>query len=424
MKIWTIAWKDTLIRFRDRNAVLMMIAAPLLISAIIGAAFGGIFSGSSSSTITDIPFIIVNHDEGELGQTFTDLLTTDVPELVDLLEPTEMENLDDARTVVQEGDTRAVLYIPPDFSEAIQRGGGDTATATSPGAGSPATIQLYTDPTATITPSIIRAIVTRIANDFAAGHIAAQTTADHLVEEYIATLGPALADLGTAIASEMQADSRGPAIGLNQIIVGESEDFNPFAFFVPSMGIFFLVFAMMDGTRSILEEDRAGTLDRLVSTPSSHSEILLGKIFGVFLTGLVQFTVYAAFSAILFDVNWGNSISGIAIMTVTTVAAFTSLGAFIAAFARDATQAGIFGSITAMASGALGGNFTSAFNFPPWLDIASKFTINRWGLDGFTDLTLFGLGVKDILPEAGVLVAITIVFFALGLWQFQRRIKR
>jgi cytochrome oxidase assembly protein ShyY1 len=34
------------------------------------------------------------------------------------------------------------------------------------------------------------------------------------------------------------------------------------------------------------------------------------------------------------------------------------------------------------------------------------------------------LGVKDILPEAGVLVAITIVFFALGLWQFQRRIKR
>ena len=413
MKIWTIAWKDTLIRFRDRNALILMLAAPLLISAIIGSAFGGFVSGGGAAPLSDIPLIIVNADEGELGQTFTDLLTTNIPELVELLEPTEMSDLDEARAIVQAGESRAVVYIPANFSASLQ--GDSEATA----------VQLYTDPAATITPNIIRGIVNQIANEFASRRISGQITAEHLTEEYVANLDAALADLGTAIAAELQADEiDSGTISLNRVVLGEANDFNPFAFFVPSMGIFFLVFTMMDGTRSILDEDREGTLDRLVSTPTSHSQILLGKIFGVFLTGILQFVIYVAASRLLFGVNWGSSWTGLALMTLMTVAAFTSLGAFIAAFARDANQANIFGSAIAMLSGALGGNFTSTFNFPAWLDFASKFTVNRWSIDGFVDLTLFNLGLSAVLPEIGVLLTITAVFFALGLWQFQRRIAR
>jgi ABC-2 type transport system permease protein len=416
MKIWTIAWKDTLIRFRDRNAVIMMIAAPLLISAIIGSAFGGFVSGNGDVPLADIPLIVVNEDEGELGQTFTDLLTADIPELVELLEPTLMDNLDEARAIVQTGDSRAVVYIPPDFSERLQSQAADVGSTA---------VTLYTDPTATITPNIIRAVVTQIVNEFASRRISGQITAEHLTEEYPATLGAGLADLGTAIATELQSEETASGrINLNRHVLGEAQDINPFAFFVPSMGIFFLVFAMMDGTRSILEEDREGTLNRLLSTPTSHSQILLGKIFGVFLTGLVQFTIYVVASRLLFNVNWGHSIVGLVLMTLTTVGAFTSLGAFIAAFARDVNQANIFGSVVALISGALGGNFTSPFNFPEWLNVLSRLTVNRWSIDGFADLTLFQLGLSDVLPEIGVLLAIAAVFFALGLWQFQRRIAR
>ncbi|MCB8942668.1 MAG: ABC transporter permease [Ardenticatenaceae bacterium] len=416
MKIWTIAWKDTQIRFRDRNAVILMIIAPLLLSAIIGSAFGGFVSGGNDAPLADIPLIIVNEDEGELGQTFTNLLTADIPELVDLLEPTEMDNLGEARAIVQAGDSRAVVYIPADFSERVQS---QTAEVGS------TAVRLYTDPAATITPNIIRAVVTQIVNEFVSRRISAQITAEYLSQEYAATLGPAMANLGTVIAAELQAEqAAGDRLSLNRQVLGEANNVNPFAFFVPSMGIFFLVFAMMDGTRSILEEDREGTLDRLISTPTSHSQILLGKILGVFLTGLVQFTVYVVASRLLFNVNWGHSLVGLVLLTVTTVSAFTSLGAFLAAFARDANQANIFGSVVALVSGALGGNFTSPFNFPDWLNVLSRFTVNRWSIDGFADLTLFQLDLVDVLPEIGVLLAITAVFFALGLWQFQRRIAR
>jgi ABC-2 type transport system permease protein len=416
MKIWTIAWKDTLVRFRDRNALILMLAAPLLISAIIGSAFGGFVSGGGDAPLADIPMIIVNQDEGELGEVFTDLITADIPELVTLFDTTLMTDLEAARALVQAGESRAVIAIPPDFSARLQSREEESGSTT---------VTLYTDPAATITPNIIRGVVAQIVNEFAGRRISGQITAEHLSEVYAETLGPALADLGPAIAAELQAEEvESGSISLNRVALGESEEINPFAFFVPSMGIFFLVFAMMDGTRSILDEDREGTLDRLISTPTSHGQILLGKIFGVFLTGMVQFIVYVIASRLLFNVNWGSSIVGLALMTLVTVAAFTSLGAFIAAFARDANQANIFGSTVALVSAALGGNFTSPFNFPEWLNFLSKFTVNRWSIDGFADLTLFNLGVGEVLPEIGVLLAITAVFFVLGLWQFRRRIAR
>ena len=73
MKTWTIALKDTLVRFRDRNAILLMIAAPLLISLVMGAAFGG--QGGDTSPIYEIPVVLVNADEGDLGESFVEILT-------------------------------------------------------------------------------------------------------------------------------------------------------------------------------------------------------------------------------------------------------------------------------------------------------------------------------------------------------------
>ena len=72
-KIWSIAYKDTLIRFRDRNGILLMLVAPLVLAAIIGAAFGG-FGGDTPAPISDIPIIIINQDNGDLGQRVVDIL--------------------------------------------------------------------------------------------------------------------------------------------------------------------------------------------------------------------------------------------------------------------------------------------------------------------------------------------------------------
>lgn len=419
MKVLAIAWKDLSITFRDRNALFLMILAPLVLSFIIGASFGNFLIGGSSVPFDQIPVLVVNDDAGDMGQQF--VTTMQAGELADLLLVTEMTDLDEARAIVQQGDARAAVHIPAGFSTAVR--GATPAT-------SPAIIAFYADPSATLTPNIVRGIVVRITNSFNTGAIGALVTVEQLRGQ-TAVLGPALAQLGAVLEEQIGAQAgqanRSSAITLRQIAVGTIEEpleISPFAFFAPSMGILFLMFAMMDSTRSILEEEREGTLPRLLTTPIAHSELLLGKVGGVFLAGIIQFVVFVVASRLLFQLNWGHSASGLALMVLAIVLAYTGLGLLIAAFARDVNQAAIFGSVISLVFAALGGNFVNAQNFPPWLDQLSKITINRWGIDGLTALTIYDGGLNDVLLPAAVLLSIGGLFFLLALWQFGRRIKR
>lgn len=79
-KILAIAAKELHLFFRDRNLILLSFATPLVLSTIIGLAFGGVGGASDSPDFAEIPLAVVNLDEGvdiqetlRLPNQFTDL---------------------------------------------------------------------------------------------------------------------------------------------------------------------------------------------------------------------------------------------------------------------------------------------------------------------------------------------------------------
>ena len=66
-KMFLIGWKDVRLALRDSTALVLMLAAPFLLTLGMGAITGR-FSGSSNVGISDVPVVLVNQDEGELGQ--------------------------------------------------------------------------------------------------------------------------------------------------------------------------------------------------------------------------------------------------------------------------------------------------------------------------------------------------------------------
>jgi len=409
-KVWSIATKDTLIRFRDRNGILLMLVAPLVLAAIMGAAFGG-FGGDAPAPITDIPIVIVNQDRGDLGQSLADILQSD--DLAELLEPAESNDLAGAKQQVERGEARAVVVIPPDFSDAVRSQQGDATT-----------IDIFTDPASTFSPIIVEAVISEIANSFDAGIVGGRVGVMQLLEHQN-TLGPRLATLPTVLAETLSdpANQGGNRIDLETTLVDGTADrnTNPLAYFAPSMAILFLMFTLFDASRSILEEEREGTLQRMMSSPTHFAEILAGKNGGVMLTGILQLGILVVVSSLLFGLSWGGSPLGVALMIVAVVAAASSLGAFIVAFAKDARQAAVIGSALALIFAILGGNFFTASALPGWLQVFSKLTINRWALDGFTDLSLRGGGLNDVLLEIAVLLGMGAVLFALAVWRLPHR---
>ncbi|GAB4580539.1 MAG: hypothetical protein Fur0022_32810 [Anaerolineales bacterium] len=433
MKSWHIALKDTLIRFRDRNAILLMIAAPLLIAMVMGAAFGG--QTGDTTPIYEIPIVFINADEGDLGQEFLDILTGIEVETAEGPKPlflaTEMTDLDAAKILIEEGEMRGVVHIPPTFSETLLAGIAVETTEEDAERGT-AVIEVFTDPAATVSPGILRGVVSRIASGFSTVLIGNTVAVNQLFNTLENSDEPPSLEVLTNLENLEDilneentsfAETEGPRnrITVSAGMVGESEEFNLLNYFVPSMAIFFLMFAVFDGTQSILEEERDGTLHRMMTTPTGRSEIILGKIGGAFLTGILQFVVLVLISGPVFKVDWGSEPLAMALLVLGTVAAATSLGAFIASFARTVAQAGVLGSAITLVSAILGGNFIDFRALPAWLTPISKITINRWAMEGFTNLTLGGLGLADIALNLAALFGMAVVFFALSLVLFNRR---
>ena len=420
MKALTIALKDTLTRFRDIRALLYMLVAPLAIGLIMGAAFGG--QNDGSSPVYAIPLGVVNADQGDLGQTFVEVLADIAVDTAEGRQPlfavTPYADAGAARAAVERGDIRGAVVLPPGSSAALQ----DPAAPR-------ARLAVYTDPTARVAPILIRGVVERIALGFQRAALGARLAAAQITAAVQAdpALQAALARLPQAIA-EAEADfaaGQGPAspIRLRRETVGGGPHFDVLGYFMPSMAIFFLMFAVFGGMRSILDEEKKGTLPRLLTTPTRPAEILAGKIGGTLLTGLLQMAVLVLVSALLFGVHWGDP-WGVALLSLATVTAAAGLGALLTALARDDDQAGILGTFVALVFGILGGNFIALQNIPPWLDTLSKATLNRWALDGFTALALEDAPLRGVLPHAGVLFGLGAVFFALALLGFRRRFVR
>jgi ABC-2 type transport system permease protein len=415
MKAVQIAWKDTLTRFRDWKALAGMLAAPLLISALIGLAFGDLASGETP--IENIPIALVNADEGQLGHLYEEALESEG--LEDLLTLETMPDLEAAKQRIEAGELRAVIYIPPGFSASLV----PTADA-SEFEFEPVSVQIFTDPAAELSPFIVISIVEQITAGLNGALLAGQVSASQAVQQ-AALLGPALANLGAVLAEELTVenfDSEQPRLDLALIETGEAaEPFDVYAFFVPGMAVFFLMFSMFDGSRSILLEQTRGTLPRLMTTPTSTGEIILGKMGGTFLTGLLQFTILVLASTLLFGISWGSSPVGVATIVVLTVFAAAGLGALLTTFARNENQASIIASAVSLTFGALGGSFFPSSSLTGVVDWASRLTINRWAMDGFTKLTMGKAGFIEILPEAGILALIGLITFVLALRGFRRR---
>jgi ABC-2 type transport system permease protein len=114
-KLFLIGLKDLKLIFRDRAALVFMLLAPFLLTVGMGFVTGR-FSGSSSG-LSDIPVVIVDLDQEQLGNALADVFSS--AELADLMEPTESTSPAAARQLVDEDQAAAAIIIPEGFTRSV-----------------------------------------------------------------------------------------------------------------------------------------------------------------------------------------------------------------------------------------------------------------------------------------------------------------
>ncbi len=413
-KLLLIGLKDLKLMFRDRAALTFMLLAPFLLTIGMGFVTGR-FSGGSTG-ISDIPVVIVNLDQAELGNALEDLFNSE--DMAELMEPTASHVVDPeaARQLIDSDQASAAVIIPKGFTESIIPAEG---TMMDPNYVQPEPVQIevYANPSRPTGAGIVKAIVDEFVSRVEEGRVSGMTSIVGLMQSGL--LNPQNAESEARALFEDVEQSESTAITLKTDKEGAvATEFDLLAYFAPGMALMFLMYTVSYGGRSILAERAQGTLPRLMISPTRTAQVLGGKVLGIFFMGVAQVGILILASAVFFQVKWGDPLGMIALILAAVFGA-AGWGMLITALARTPAQVGSTGSAIMLIFGILGGSFINLEQFPPIMQAISKITPNAWGLDGFTTLALGGT-LKNLTEPITALLIMGAVLFGIAVVIFNR----
>ncbi len=413
-KILTIGWKDLIVIFRDRAALILILGAPFVLTMGMGMVTGSFSDNDNGTGLADIPVVIINEDQGELGEELVTLLESE--ELADLLEPQTAVSISEARRQVEDDEIAALVIIPTGFSAGIfpDQQSGQIQEA--------APVEIYTNPARPISSSVVQSIIDGFVNQVETGVTAVNVSITQLISNGLIPADPA--SIGAAsqeIAEQLFEGSSGqitsPITLVRNSKVETPEENNAMAYFAPGMALLFLMYTVTLGGRSFLAERDEGTLPRLLVSPTSNAQVLGGKVLGILLTGIVQVGILILASSLIFGLTWGNPL-GISLLIITTAMAATGWGLLLASFAKTTSQITSSGTTVMLIFGILGGSFIPVPDFGI-INWASKITPHVWALDGFTTLSQGG-SVLNIATSLLALLIMAAILFGIATVTFRR----
>ncbi len=410
-KLFLIGFKDLKLVFRDKAALIFMLLAPFLLTLAMGFVTGA-YGSSGSSGLSQIQVILVNQDDGQIGKALSDLFQS--ADLADLVAVTLADDPASARAQIDANEAAVAVIIPSGFTDNIIPG------ANQAPADDVVQIETYKNPLSPVSSGVIQSIVEEFISRVETGRVGAQVAVTQML-----TAGLIRPDQISALAAEIgerqaNAVDGAVAIALRAEESGQAQQaFNPMAYMTPGLALMFLMFTVSNGGRSILTEKALGTLPRLLVSPTNSAQVLIGKIFGVYLTGVIQMLILIVACTLLFGIQWGDPL-GILVLVLAAVFGATGWGMLITSFARTPGQVSNIGIAIMLTFGILGGSFIQTSIMPGWFQWLSRITPNSWGLDGFTILGLGGTLADLAKPLLG-LALMGLILFGLSVVLFSRR---
>lgn len=178
--------------------------------------------------------------------------------------------------------------------------------------------------------------------------------------------------------------------------------------------ILFVMIVMLSATGTILKARQIGVWSRLLGAPVSKVQILTGYILSFFLIGWIQFGVLMILTHSLFDVQWGNLL-GVIILVSVLLLAIIGLALLLASIVKTTEQQSALGNIVVISTCMISGLYWPVEIEPAWMQAAANFVPQTWAMRGFTELIVRGGTLADIGGYIGILILFAGVFFVIGL---------
>ncbi len=344
----TLITKEFIQLFRDRLLAPLILFGPLLELLMIAY--------STSQGIDHLPTAVLDMDLSNASRGLVMAM-----ENAETFEPYYVENLDQITYDIDRGQALAAWVIPAGFQAQLLAAGAQ-----------PPQLQLIVD-----------------GADVASAQTAAEA-GQGLVTSYGQNFSVQTTNLATGQAAPLDMSLR----------VWFNEELKASNFMIPSeLGFIAAAIAAMLASMVIARERELGTLEQLIVTPVSPSQIVIGKSVMAVSLGYTLFLLMLGMVVLLFDVPMRGSLPLLMVLAFIYMLVELGWGLMISAVARTQMQALLTCFVVIMVMVIFSGYAFPVDTMPPFMQaIANIFPLKHW-LIIFRAILLKGAGLDVFWRE-------------------------
>jgi len=394
MKVLSIIWKDTLLRFASKSELLFFFILPVVFTFVLAG-------GTAAPDDNRIRLLVAD----EAGTALSRQVIAEL-EKSESVRP-EVVTLAEGEAALADRGATALLVIPPDSDFAALETGEVVLDLR----------QLPNNLNAQAAARSVQAVLYRLGS---AVGIARQAVSEAERLQPFADAAARRAYFDAALASAQGLLAEAPS-RLEPVLGGTVDpvQYDPAANSSAGQLITWVFIPLIGISAAFAFERETGTLRRLLTTPTGKGTFLLGSILGNVLWALVQMALLIAFGVLVLRVPWADRPAALALMMLASALAAAALGAMLGTFVKTSGQANGLSIMLGMVMALLGGCWYPIELFPEAVRTAVKVLPTTWAMQGMTDMLVRGQGLAGVLPEAGVLFGFAVVFFTVGIARFR-----
>lgn len=428
-----ITLKDLRLLARDRRALIVLLALPLIFITIIGMSTGQILNAREGGervsigvvNLTGLPSTAApahpapaDTEESELPSRREARRNAAVQQILEAIadhehfELVEYTTQERAREDLDRGDVALILVLGAEFSQRLAELELSDILSLRTGKLAPGPRSL--DLTFETKPSLAKI-----------GELAAGVA----YSDVLRTIAPIVAGdsdnvfVKNAVRLAEQRARENPPAEFHLLDVQQQQGNTTSMMYeslVPSYTVLFVFFLVNIMARSFIAERDLGTLKRLRMSPITPLGLLVGKNIPFFCLSLIQTCLLFLSGRLIFGMSWGAQPWLLIPVIACTSLAATALGLMVSTLIRTDSQVSAYGNSLVIIMAGISGCFMPRKWLPELMQSISLGTPHAWALLAYDEI----LSHQHVLREQVVksclaLVGFAMLFFAVGWLRFR-----
>lgn len=401
MAAWQITRKDLGLLLRDKRALVLLVALPLIFISIIGFSTGQLLTRRQD--MQELKIAVIDEARTPMTRQITSLLGQHENITIERL-----TDLEEAHRLVDRDQITAILVIGPEFTERFDE----------------LKFREISDPNQGKLADGLRSLDIHVETKPTLAKLGAVVAAISFADVYRAVV-PEVAKRNPFMARHVPAKGEyapGPEKIDDVVLLSDNRigDNIVYQIIVPSYTVLFVFFLLNIMARSFIAERDIGTLRRLRLAPIGNFSLLIGKTLPFYLMSLMQTTLLFLCGKLLFGMSWGPQPWLLIPVILCTSLAATMLGLLVATVVKTDSQVSALGNFLVIVLAGISGCFMPRDWLPSAMQTVSLGTPHAWSLIAFNEILNHRyIDTTAVFESCAMLLAFALAFFFVGWWRFR-----